>query len=121
MHWQVEFAALITGKTVTGDLVNRKFAFAALGLPFLSVAGLKIIKNPEIQNTLARISNNQPKYKRDGITFHNKEGLLPKGSYTEWTVDTPGATNRGAQRIVVESSGSKYYTPDHYKSFKQIE
>lgn len=50
------------------------------------------------------------------------EELLPKGNYIEYTVDTPGASNRGARRIVVDQdSGRTYYTDDHYRSFIEID
>jgi ribonuclease T1 len=66
-------------------------------------------------------------YERDGIAFGNREGNLPghpRGYYHEYTVPTPGATNRGARRIVC--GGPKrtpavcYYTSDHYRSFARI-
>jgi guanyl-specific ribonuclease Sa len=45
----------------------------------------------------------------------------PKGNpitYREYDVNpyTPGV-NRGAERIVIGSDGSKYYTGDHYRTF----
>nr|WP_176453609.1 MULTISPECIES: ribonuclease domain-containing protein [Enterobacteriaceae] len=61
-------------------------------------------------------------YKKDGSVFKNKEGRLPEGSYKEYTVDTPGARNRGARRIVIdEETGRTYYTDDHYQNFIQID
>lgn len=49
------------------------------------------------------------------------EKILPKGNYREYTVETPGLNNRGAQRIVHNiDTGEKYYTGDHYKTFKKI-
>jgi ribonuclease T1 len=82
---------------------------------------------PEARATLALIRNGGPfPYRKDGSTFHNREGLLPdrpRGYYREYTVDTPGARDRGARRIV---SGGRppevfYYTADHYRSFRRIE
>jgi ribonuclease T1 len=35
-------------------------------------------------------------------------------------VITPGESDRGARRIVVGTGGEKYYTADHYASFKFI-
>ncbi len=77
----------------------------------------------EVNKTLDHIKSGSSIYKRDNIIFKNREGILPKnGKYREWTVDTPGATNRGARRIIVdETTGYKYYTDDHYKSFIRIE
>ena len=68
---------------------------------------------------------------KDGSVFGNREGVLPKqkrGYYSEYTVKTPYARNRGAKRIVAgkgttgnpATSGEYYYTDDHYDSFKRI-
>jgi guanyl-specific ribonuclease Sa len=65
-------------------------------------------------------------YRRDGIVFQNRERRLPeqdRGYYREYTVPTPGRSDRGARRIV---TGGKppavfYYTADHYKSFQRIQ
>jgi ribonuclease T1 len=60
---------------------------------------------------------------KDGSTFGNYEGLLPKkasGYYKEYTVDTPGAATRGTRRIVAGKAGELYYTDDHYQSFRRI-
>ncbi|GHG60949.1 hypothetical protein GCM10010919_04920 [Alishewanella longhuensis] len=80
----------------------------------------------ELQKTLVRIRNNGPfPYDRDGITFHNRERLLPikySGYYREYTVDTPGLSHRGPRRVVTGGNPPDvyYYTEDHYKSFRQI-
>jgi ribonuclease T1 len=69
---------------------------------------------------------------KDGSTFGNREGTLPKqkrGYYSEYTVKTPYARNRGAKRIIAgkgttgdpATSGEYFYTDDHYASFKRIE
>ena len=62
-------------------------------------------------------------YDRDGITFENREGRLPtkpRGYYHEYTVTTPGESDRGARRLIVGSGGDVYYTDDHYDSFAQV-
>ena len=66
-------------------------------------------------------------YERDGVTFGNRERLLPaqrRGYYHEYTVTTPGAKNRGARRIICGGSRRTpdvcYYTDDHYASFRRI-
>ncbi len=62
-------------------------------------------------------------YDRDGVTFGNREGLLPRqrsGFYREYTVPTPGSPDRGARRIVAGEDGTLYYTDDHYASFRVI-
>ncbi|MHC6219367.1 guanyl-specific ribonuclease [Arthrobacter sp. MMS24-S77] len=78
----------------------------------------------EAQQTLALIAKGGPyPYERDGINFGNFEGLLPKkasGFYQEYTVKTPGESDRGAQRIITGKDGGKFYTPDHYATFKFI-
>ena len=78
----------------------------------------------EAQQTLALIAKGGPyPYDRDGVNFGNFEGLLPKkssGFYKEYTVPTPGEPDRGARRIIVGKDTAKYYTADHYDSFKFI-
>ena len=71
-------------------------------------------------------------YSKDGSTFGNFEGNLPKkrrGHYREFTVETPGARNRGARRIVCGGESADwgrnapsacYYTDDHYATFRRI-
>ncbi|MBT2536308.1 ribonuclease domain-containing protein [Arthrobacter sp. ISL-69] len=76
---------------------------------------------PEARETLALIARGGPyPYSRDGAVFSNFERLLPRkpgGYYKEFTVETPGESDRGARRIVSGETGEKYYTPDHYESF----
>jgi ribonuclease T1 len=89
-------------------------------LPDIAVADLP----PEGRHTLSLIKKGGPfPYDRDGVTFGNFEKLLPikaRGHYREFTVQTPGARNRGARRIVAGKDGELFYTADHYKSFKRI-
>lgn len=62
-------------------------------------------------------------YAKDGATFSNREGILPKqpsGFYEEYTVETPGSDDRGARRIVTGDDGSRFYTADHYNSFREV-
>jgi len=67
-------------------------------------------------------------YTKDGSVFGNRERLLPaqrRGFYREYTVRTPGASHRGARRIVcggVKPTAPEacYYTADHYASFRRI-
>jgi len=79
---------------------------------------------PEALETLDLIDNDGPfPYSKDGAIFHNYEGLLPAkkdGYYCEYTVITPGASDRGARRIVTGQAGEKYYTDDHYSTFRLI-
>ena len=78
----------------------------------------------EAQNTLRLVKTDGPfPYKRDGATFGNFEGRLPKkarGYYKEYTVPTPGTRDRGARRIVAGRNGEYYYTDDHYQTFRRI-
>jgi ribonuclease T1 len=78
----------------------------------------------EAIDTLQLIKNGGPfPFRQDGATFHNFEGLLPEkpdGYYREYTVITPGSSDRGARRIVSGKNGEYYYTEDHYASFKLI-
>ena len=51
----------------------------------------------------------------DGKWFQNRFGDLPNGEYLEFTVPTPGASNRGARRIVGrKSNGMAFFTACHY-------
>lgn len=62
-------------------------------------------------------------YRRDGVVFGNYEHRLPsrpRGYYREYTVPTPGTPGRGARRIVSGAAGERYYSPDHYRSFRRI-
>lgn len=90
------------------------------GLPVVGFAALP----PEARSTLVLIQRGGPfPYSRDGATFGNRERLLPlkpRGYYREYTVPTPGETDRGPRRLVVGSSGERYYTSDHYRSFRKV-
>jgi ribonuclease T1 len=82
---------------------------------------------PEAYATLDRIARDGPfEHSQDGVVFGNYEGLLPKqprGYYHEYTVETPGARNRGARRIITGGTPpvAWYYTDDHYRSFRRFE
>ena len=79
---------------------------------------------PEAVATLELIRRRGPfPYAQDGRVFGNREGLLPprkRGYYREYTVKTPGVRHRGARRIVAGRGGERYYTEDHYNSFRRI-
>ncbi|MFI6341167.1 ribonuclease domain-containing protein [Streptomyces sp. NPDC050535] len=78
----------------------------------------------EARETLALIDDGGPfPYARDGAVFGNFERELPRqqrGYYHEFTVRTPGESDRGARRIVTGEGGEIYYTDDHYKSFRAV-
>jgi guanyl-specific ribonuclease Sa len=79
---------------------------------------------PEARETLALIARGGPyPYRQDGVVFGNYEHLLPnqpRGWYHEYTVETPGAHDRGARRIITGGNPPEvyYYTDDHYRSFR---
>jgi ribonuclease T1 len=89
-------------------------------LPTMTVSQLP----PEGVETLRLIDSDGPfPYSKDGVTFQNREGILPKqksGFYQEYTVETPGSDDRGARRIVTGKDGSRFYTDDHYDSFREV-
>lgn len=76
------------------------------------------------QGTLALIDQGGPfPFDRDGVTFENREGILPdesRGYYAEYTVLEPGSTDRGPLRIVTGDGGEFYWTEDHYDSFERV-
>lgn len=90
------------------------------GIPTITLNELP----PEARDTLALIEDGGPfPFARDGITFQNRERLLPskpRGYYREYTVITPGESDRGARRIIAGENGELYYTADHYESFYWI-
>jgi guanyl-specific ribonuclease Sa len=81
----------------------------------------------ETRDTLARIRSGGPfAHRQDGSVFGNREGLLPeqpRGYYHEYTVETPGAGDRGARRIVAGGDPPRefFYTDDHYRSFHRLD
>lgn len=81
------------------------------------------------QDVMAKIREGGPfRYEKDGSVFGNRERLLPgqkRGYYREYTVPTPGLSDRGARRIVCGGERPRvpdacYYTEDHYSSFRLI-
>jgi ribonuclease T1 len=90
------------------------------GLPWVALSDLPA----EAFDTVALIASDGPfPFSQDGIVFQNREGILPaqpSGYYHEYTVQTPGSDDRGAQRIVAGRAGELYYTHDHYSTFERI-
>ncbi|HEV7778821.1 MAG TPA: ribonuclease [Luteibacter sp.] len=82
---------------------------------------------PEARQTLRLIADGGPfPYHQDGVVFGNREGRLPeqpRGFYHEYTVATPGASNRGTRRIITGGSPPLvyYYTDDHYETFRRFQ
>jgi ribonuclease T1 len=95
-------------------------ATAPAGMATVTVADLP----PEAAATLLLIAAGGPfPYRQDGVTFENRERLLPPrptGFYREFTVPTPGSSDRGARRIITGANGERYWTADHYDSFAWI-
>jgi ribonuclease T1 len=93
--------------------------------PTTSLRTIKVSElPPEGRTTLTLIAKDGPfPYKQDGVVFQNRERILPKrpnGFYNEYTVKTPGSPDRGARRIVTGEDGSRFYTSDHYDSFREV-
>ncbi|MFT4198607.1 MAG: ribonuclease domain-containing protein [Pseudoxanthomonas sp.] len=82
---------------------------------------------PEARATLTLIQRGGPfPYPQDGQVFGNFEGHLPRqprGWYHEYTVETPGRSNRGTRRIVTGGNPPSqwWYSDDHYASFRRFE
>lgn len=81
----------------------------------------------EARQTIALIQRGGPfPHRQDGSVFSNREQRLPqraRGYYHEYTVDTPGAGNRGARRIVTGGNPPTgwFYTDDHYETFRSFD
>jgi len=90
------------------------------GLPWVLEDDLPVFA----QGTLALIDQGGPfPFDRDGVTFENREGILPDrdtGYYREYTVLEPGSTDRGPLRIVTGEGGEYFWTADHYETFARI-
>jgi ribonuclease T1 len=80
---------------------------------------------PEATDTVDLIEQGGPyPYPQDGTVFDNRERLLPacsSGYYHEYTVKTPGSSDRGARRIIAGRGGEYFYTADHYASFVLVD
>lgn len=78
----------------------------------------------EARDTIILIQRGGPfLHQQDGGVFGNREGHLPgkpRGWYHEYTVDTPGLSDRGTRRIITGGNPPQiwYYTSDHYDSFR---
>ena len=103
-----------------GDDVESGDTDPESGLPWILEDDLPVFA----QGTLALIDQGGPyPFDRDGITFENREGILPdesRGYYAEYTVLEPGSTDRGPLRIVTGENGEFYWTEDHYDSFERV-
>lgn len=124
------------GRFFSSILTAIVLAVLAAGLPAAHArtapeepGGVALAALPvQARETYALIREGGPfPYERDGVTFGNREKLLPampRGYYREYTVRTPGVKDRGARRIVCGGARTApdacYYTDDHYRSFRRI-
>jgi ribonuclease T1 len=116
----VATALLLVGGAATPAYARESPA----ALPEVALADLP----RQAQETYALIRTGGPfPYERDGVTFGNRERILPpapRGYYHEYTVRTPGTKSRGARRIVCAGPKTTpevcYWTADHYTSFSRI-
>ena len=106
----------------TAPLVDAPPITQVSDLPYVTIDELP----PEAVETLQLVVAGGPfPFERDGVTFQNREGLLPpeaEGYYREYTVITPGEDDLGARRLVVGGDFEvAYYTDDHYDSFRAFQ
>ena len=111
---------LLVGLLLCVPLAQASVHDANDAIAVISVAQLP----PQARETLQLIKRGGPfPYRRDGTVFGNYEKILPqhpRGYYHEYTVETPGAHDRGARRIVCGAFPECYYSDDHYQTFKRI-
>src|SRR5690606_15965546 len=123
LAWLALLGASALFTSLTGGLSD----VTGNGAPQATVTTGNTSLPPEALETLGLILSGGPfPYNQDDTTFQNREGLLPKqprGYYREYAVPTPGASTRGARRIVTGGKPPEifYYTADHYRSFSRIE
>jgi ribonuclease T1 len=106
-------------------LLSLCWLLCSSGLAGAFERGISVDRLPaEAIVTLQLIDSGGPfPYERDGVVFGNYEKRLPlkkRGYYREYTVPTPGLKHRGPRRIVSGDHGERYYTADHYNSFRRI-
>ena len=113
------------GLLLAAAMLLPQFAFARNDAPQIIQEVAFAALPAEARQTVALIKRGGPyNYQRDGVVFGNYERLLPsrqRGYYREFTVPTPGASNRGAHRIIAGGGTAEfYYTADHYRSFQRV-
>jgi ribonuclease T1 len=111
------------GAQVTG--ADTQYADLAPARPTTDLTTMPVEQlPPEGIDTLELIASDGPfPHDQDGSTFNNREAILPQqpsGFYAEYTVITPDSDDRGARRIVGGDDGSRFYTSDHYSSFREV-
>lgn len=114
------FAVLVMFGPATAQRQNAPLERVQISIADISIASLP----PEAREVLNLIEKGGPyPFDRDGIVFGNFEKRLPikaRGYYHEYTVKTPGIKHRGARRIVTGKGGEKFYSDDHYNTFKRV-
>ena len=109
----------VTTPAATPSALPRTSTGAASGVPAFLPA--------EARDVLQRIAQGGPfEHRQDGSVFQNREHRLPpqpRGYYHEYTVETPGSSDRGARRIITGGMppSDYWYTDDHYRSFQHFE
>jgi guanyl-specific ribonuclease Sa len=89
--------------------------------------GLPAFLPAEARDTIALIRRGGPfAHRQDGSVFSNREARLPRkprGWYHEYTVETPGLSDRGVRRIITGGNPPQawYYTSDHYDSYRSFD
>ncbi|MFH9980434.1 ribonuclease domain-containing protein [Streptomyces sp. NPDC017179] len=113
--------ALLSALLVGGTVAAAPADAAATAVGSICYSALP----SQAYDTLRLIDKGGPfPYSQDGAVFQNREGVLPaqaNGYYHEYTVVTPGSSDRGARRIVTgKKTREDYYTADHYVTFKLV-
>ncbi|MEO6421520.1 MAG: ribonuclease domain-containing protein [Candidatus Nitrotoga sp.] len=119
LHFLLSFVMLVA----LGSVQSYAYEFGSFYDHEMRVIAVSALTQ-EGRETLHLIKQGGPfLYARDGVIFSNFEKRLPKrerGYYHEFTVKTPGISNRGARRIVCGQPVECYYSADHYLTFRRI-
>jgi ribonuclease T1 len=124
-RWALALATVAALAAAAGFAKAAQALAQAGAMPTVTLAELP----PQARETYRLIRAGGPfPHERDGAVFFNRERLLPpqpRGFYRAYTVPTPGATARGARRIVCggqqpTAPEACFYTANHYASFKRI-
>jgi ribonuclease T1 len=118
--------AVIVLIAIVGVILIKQYGGSGDARPSTPSATASIPGLPaEALETIALIQSDGPfPYRQDGVVFENRERRLPiheRGYWHEYTVTTPGESDRGARRIIHGKGDEYYYTDDHYASFKLVD
>ncbi len=133
----LDFSSILKHSNLLNTVNNKHVTNNTANLSVTALAGFDTLSITELpkegQDTLRLIQTGGPfpYSQKDGSVFSNRERKLPlkpRGYYSEYTVKTPYAKNRGARRIIAgqgmtgnpATSGEYFYTEDHYATFKQL-